>query len=165
MDCPKCIGKLQKKKIRIFSIDRWEKRINLGVKWGERVRAVDVDTKKKETIDIDQCFVCEGIWFDKGELKKFQQEKIGNKTVSSCLADKKLYKELNEKGGLCPKCKKPMRIVRGKNKGRNVLLDLCPKCEGVWLDGGEVNNFIKGLGRETSENIYKFFWSNNYIKK
>lgn len=37
MDCPKCVGKLQKKIM--------------------------------EDIEIDTCFVCEGIWFDANELE------------------------------------------------------------------------------------------------
>ena len=38
MDCPKCVGELQKKRM--------------------------------EHVEVDSCFVCEGVWFDAGELKE-----------------------------------------------------------------------------------------------
>jgi Zn-finger nucleic acid-binding protein len=42
----------------------------------------------------------------------------------------------------CPVCDLPMNEVR-KN---NVMIDVCPKCKGVWLDRGELNQLMKQVG-------------------
>ena len=45
----------------------------------------------------------------------------------------------------CPKDKRKMKSLRHKD----VLLDLCPKCSGVWMDGHEI---AKVLGPAYSQN-------------
>jgi len=39
----------------------------------------------------------------------------------------------------CPRCKKPMKKI---NKG-NVVIDICPKCKGMWLDDNEIDKLVK----------------------
>ncbi|WP_245574376.1 zf-TFIIB domain-containing protein [Desulfovirgula thermocuniculi] len=43
----------------------------------------------------------------------------------------------------CPVCRTPLR----ETPRYGVLLDLCPRCRGVWLDGGELEKVIS-LARE-----------------
>jgi Zn-finger nucleic acid-binding protein len=38
----------------------------------------------------------------------------------------------------CPMCNVPMREVNR----RGVLIDVCPECRGVWLDGGELDKLL-----------------------
>lgn len=42
----------------------------------------------------------------------------------------------------CPVCSIPMDEV---NKS-GVMIDVCPRCKGVWLDRGELNRLMEGLG-------------------
>ena len=46
---------------------------------------------------------------------------------------------------LCLKCSSPARAVCMEEvlTRRGVLIDVCPSCQGVWLDQGELNFFIK----------------------
>jgi len=40
---------------------------------------------------------------------------------------------------LCPNCSNEMREMLQQG----VLIDFCPSCKGVWLDGGEINYFVR----------------------
>ncbi len=40
---------------------------------------------------------------------------------------------------ICPKCKQDMIVV----EHRQIELDYCPKCEGVWFDAGELDLFLQ----------------------
>ena len=44
----------------------------------------------------------------------------------------------------CKDCRTGMR----KQKLEGVLIDRCPNCEGVWLDGGELEQLARGEGLE-----------------
>ena len=136
--------------------------INLGRHWGTQKNAGS-EVKKAGKLDLDKCFVCSGIWFDEGEMKKIAYHNPKKKTVGSYINESKLYKKLNEKGGLCPRCKIPMRKMRGKNSLRKIAIDVCKKCEGVWLDGGEVNYLLKDGAAKRVHNVWRYFWSNRFI--
>ena len=44
--------------------------------------------------------------------------------------------DLNYKPGACPRDHTPMlRVLSARNK--DVVLDSCPVCQGIWLDAGE----------------------------
>jgi Zn-finger nucleic acid-binding protein len=40
---------------------------------------------------------------------------------------------------ICPKCRQDTIVV----EHRQIELDYCPKCEGVWFDAGELNLFLQ----------------------
>lgn len=42
---------------------------------------------------------------------------------------------------ICPRCKQDMIVV----EHRQIELDSCPKCEGVWFDAGELNLLLECL--------------------
>ncbi|MBI3268213.1 MAG: M48 family metalloprotease [Planctomycetes bacterium] len=44
----------------------------------------------------------------------------------------------------CPKCRVDMKMVHTQ---AGVMIDLCPRCDGVWLDGGEIFHFGKDHAR------------------
>ncbi len=116
MDCPKCVGKLQK--------------------------------KQAEGIEIDVCFVCEGIWFDSNELKEilkrdslnFKKIDLGREELDGKEAGE-LKEKLDNKTGRCPVCNKSKSLVKKKFKDVNV--DICPIGHGLWLDGGEIHELRK----------------------
>ena len=162
MDCPKCVGKLQPFTLRLYKIEQMTVMPNLGWSWGTSI-SERLGIARPKTLELDKCFACEGIWFDKDELEKLKQEKVDKNTVGSHLDDYELYKQLNEKGGLCPKCKVPMRKLKGKKGLRHITVDVCGKCSGVWLDGGEVNYILKGGPKEKLTNIWRHFWYNRFI--
>ncbi|MBI1884018.1 MAG: zf-TFIIB domain-containing protein [Chlamydiae bacterium] len=111
MNCPKCTGKLQEHKV------------------------------EDEAIDV--CFVCEGIWFDHEELDQiiFKDSKDFNTIgLSGDDFDAKEMEgtdlDLNHKVGKCPSCGQSMKQTDYR---KHVLVDVCDKGCGIWLDGGEIH--------------------------
>ncbi len=113
--------------------------------------------KNVEDCKVDVCFVCEGIWFDSGELEKVIEadskdfnfidvgrEELDGKEIAG------MKEELDEKESACPRCGDGTKLVRREYGGkRKVNIDACPTCGGIWLDGGE----IKELRRRGIVNI------------
>ncbi len=99
-------------------------------------------------IRADVCFICEGIWLDKGEfaaLIKLDSKDFLYDHLSSSAYDgseiKELAQELNEKEGLCPKCSNILlKRTNYRGKKGDLMIDECSQCLGVWLDGGEIQN-------------------------
>lgn len=141
LDCPKCIGKLQKQKV--------------------------------EEIELDVCFVCEGIWFDAEELeavikadsKDFKYIDVGRESLDGkeAIAAGLL---LDKEKGKCPICNDGTELVKTVYKGKkNINVDLCPKGHGIWLDGGEIQMIRKrGLAKlhdllESFGDLFKYAFS------
>jgi len=91
-------------------------------------------------IEVDQCSTCHGIWFDKGELVELE------KVVEPVFMEfRKIPKEYDQLTGLwCPHCS-PQQMMNKERHDRDkqVIIDKCPRCEGVWLDGGELEAIQK----------------------
>lgn len=114
LGCPKCVGKLEPKKIG--------------------------------SVEVDVCFVCGGIWFDEGELKKAIEAKS---RLFSVLKDVKEVSRFEEnqaahfddkEGSLCPRCDDGTKFEKRRQGSMHV--DYCPKGHGVWLDTGEFENMV-----------------------
>jgi uncharacterized protein len=98
-----------------------------------------------DKVEVDHCTNCQGVWFDAGELELFLETKK--------LEDPHLYPayfttapeaKTSEKRRKCPICGKKMRKVIIGEKPK-VLIDACPKGDGLWFDGGEVDQLISQL--------------------
>ena len=169
LDCPKCIGKLQPFTIKLYDLDIEDIREYIPLTGLFTAKVKDPDwrgfngLKKSGRIELDKCFVCSGMWFDKGELKKVIKENPKKRTLGSYIHDSKIYKQLNAKSGLCPRCRVPMRKLQGKNRLKKTTIDVCPKCRGTWLDGGEINYLLKGH-KEISVNAVFRHFNSSYTK-
>lgn len=97
---------------------------------------------------IDICEKCNGVWFDRDELRKAKdntddslrwldfdlfEEKVGKYHTSSSEKD-------------CPV--DSIKILQQKYDKSNVLVETCPKCQGVWLDKNEFEKIIRYLHKE-----------------
>lgn len=123
MKCPKCDGTLNKV------------RITTRPEYGADILN---DAEQTTEIEVDQCLSCNGIWFDVKELDQYLAEKLiilNSPKVSR-------YKELDKKQGSCPKCGQKM-IQKPDPKGAGVTMDVCPKCQGAWLDSTEIDRIEK----------------------
>ncbi len=85
----------------------------------------------QESITLDLCQGCKGIWYDKGELG-FQQELEHD--VPALASAQKASKETDYP---CPRCKTHLEEVE-YCEGEHLLVDRCPSCEGIFLDRGEL---------------------------
>ncbi|MGD0337089.1 MAG: zf-TFIIB domain-containing protein [Candidatus Omnitrophota bacterium] len=136
MDCPKCVGKLEEVKIG-----------------------------RKRQFIINRCFACGGLWFDKGELFDAINKEIWDtvefELEEEPLQDDELKKEVDfdKMEAACPRCQgteKMIKMVSPRNK--NVTIDYCTKCEGVWLDAGEYDKLKMRSNIELKlEHLVDFF--------
>jgi|SaaInlV_125m_DNA_1040241.scaffolds.fasta_scaffold90125_1 Zn-finger nucleic acid-binding protein len=90
-------------------------------------------------IEVDQCPTCRGIWFDEQELPALLTH--SSKDFKS-LAQGKERSDLDKISGQCPVDDSDLMRVFSQ-PDRNVVIDRCPKCLGVWLDGGELKRLAK----------------------
>lgn len=123
MDCPKCGGVLNKVNIKVRP------------EYGADILQ---DAEQTSEIELDQCLSCNGVWFDVKELDQYLAEKL--LILDSPGVSK--YKELDKKVGTCPRCKQKM-VKRSGPKNAGFMLDVCEKCNGVWLDSSEIDKLEK----------------------
>jgi Zn-finger nucleic acid-binding protein len=84
---------------------------------------------------VDRCNGCEGIFFDQGELESvihlvnlFQSVTIDEEDIDS------VPQKEHERIVYCPEDRTEMnpKDIMG------LTIDICPKCNGIWLDRGEI---------------------------
>ena len=91
-----------------------------------------------DSITVDVCKNgCGGLWFDAGEL-----EKVDNATESAgeALLDMEGNGSSPAPNGqrMCPKCTGQPMMRHFASTRKQVEVDECPGCAGVWLDSGEL---------------------------
>jgi Zn-finger nucleic acid-binding protein len=95
-------------------------------------------------VELDYCETCKGVWFDSGELELL----LGMEKPGSLVADmlKSPEAKSNEAKRKCPICAQKMKkSILGQEP--KVLVDVCRRGHGLWLDGGEVGQLLKQMGR------------------
>ncbi len=135
MDCPKCpLGKLGE--------------VTVHALMGAPGQTVD--------LTVDQCFTCQGVWFDAGELDQYLKLKLT--VVSSDFLPDTSVKAIDQQIGKCPKCHVEME-QRKEPKRKNIVVDFCKTCGGLWLDIGELDRIeSKGLKiGEKFDSILEYF--------
>jgi len=86
-----------------------------------------------DSVAVDRCSRCDGIWFDAQELSQLLAEDA--RQVAE-LRRGASHEQLDEKRGLCPRdSAELLRMYSAID--RSVTLDACADCHGIWLDGGE----------------------------
>ena len=94
----------------------------------------------KYFLNLDYCSSCGGIWFDKGELTRFE------KTIEPTFIEvRKIPNKHDQLETLyCPSCANPQTLQKAEHfKDKNVIIDYCPVCKGIWLDKGELEAIQK----------------------
>lgn len=87
---------------------------------------------------IDFCGVCGGIWFDSGELRRLLGAELDKERLATELRQQEksyLRDEVDLPDKDCPVCGHNM--IKRMNHEAEILVDHCPQCRGLWLDGGE----------------------------
>lgn len=89
------------------------------------------------TLDVCQNG-CGGIWFDQFEFKKFDEKKEPDAEATLALKTRAGSKSASSEQHNCPKCQTVKMMRHFSSTKRQVLIDQCPLCAGVWLDVGEL---------------------------
>jgi uncharacterized protein len=100
---------------------------------GSQLVALGVDS-----LVVDVCrHGCGGIWFDHFELDKVDNahEELGKALIA---LDFNPAATILRNKRPCPKCMGVMMLQHQFSPDKPVVVDECPNCGGVWLDGGEL---------------------------
>lgn len=77
---------------------------------------------------------------------------------------RKLKKEakVDESNRICPKCITRMdKVIKG-----DIIIDVCPKCNGIWLDDQEIEKLIEyAKNQEKTKNTEKSNSTNSKIEQ
>jgi uncharacterized protein len=103
----------------------------------------------KYFINVDHCSSCGGIWFDNGELARLE------KTIEPKFVEFRTIPDQHDQMDIlsCPYCNVRQVLQKAEHpRDKKVIIDYCPECKGIWLDGGELKaireeNWMITLGR------------------
>ena len=106
-------------------------------------------------IEFEGCPKCHGLWLDRDELRKLKNKvgigelhwlngEVDNIGQAAAVASKRVCPR-NDNGNL-------LSVVFGKS---SVVLDWCPKCQGIWLDRGEYDKIVDYLRSEAGQSTIK----------
>jgi Zn-finger nucleic acid-binding protein len=100
-----------------------------------------------EGADIDVCTKCKGVWFDQDEMRQAKDQLEPDLNWMDFEIWKHTDKfKMSSTPVICPKCNDGMVTLDYDQTG--VMVDYCPQCRGVWLDGGEFKKIIGVLETE-----------------
>jgi len=96
-----------------------------------------------EGVMVDICPYCDGIWLDYEELSRItnmQSDLLEGPPVTEKLKWDEIIK--------CPLCEEGVPMVkRYFSKLKDIKVDKCPECKGLWLDTGELRAIIEFTGK------------------
>lgn len=95
-----------------------------------------IESMKKEVyaeVEVDRCPSCQGIFFDKGELKMMIDKKQGN--AADTLKFSSTSDQMDDMPAHCSRCNKAMIVAKGPG---DIRVDVCQQCGGTFLDQGEL---------------------------
>jgi len=99
-------------------------------------------------IKIEACSKCKGIFLDKDELRGLKDKTAKGSWQTLRWMDDEVeaigkHNAMPSKR-LCPKCRK-IQFVSASFGDSRILIDWCPKCNGVWLDRDEFQQIVEFL--------------------
>lgn len=85
-----------------------------------------------ESVELDVCPSCKGMWFDKGELDRLDE------SVTLSVEDE-AFEEVDLPPRTCPSCGGELRSYNHEAM-RALVVEICDSCEGFWLDEHELED-------------------------
>ncbi|MBI2034356.1 MAG: zf-TFIIB domain-containing protein [Candidatus Levybacteria bacterium] len=101
--------------------------------------------KNYNGVRIDECERCNGMWFDKDELRRAKDATDDDlRWLDFDLFEKKEGKfSAIKTDKKCPSCSSQMQSLQYMDS--KVTIDVCPSCNGVWLDNNELKKIVQYL--------------------
>lgn len=102
-----------------------------------------VTERYEGVVDIDRCPKCRGTWLDRGELEAVQHahvaghERAVREAPDLVAGAYDMARQENRPPVSCPKCRDEM-LRQEYGYASMVMVDRCPRGEGLWLDGHEL---------------------------
>jgi len=112
-----------------------------GMFWSGAMRCpkcrADMEQIDVEGVEVDRCTICNGIWFDAGEM-----DLLKNKQAAATIdiGDAKTGKQSNTIDSYqCPRCSGAMVKVVDPRQN-HIWYETCSACHGSYLDAGELRD-------------------------
>lgn len=119
------------------------------------MRPVKVMSHYDQQIDLEQCEKCGGIWFDESELYRARQGEA--EKIELMNAEILRNPTIIEAATLCcPRDEAVLQQFTDKYFPRDIILERCPSCQGIWLNRGTFTRYQKyrdGLMRPKEKSI------------
>jgi Zn-dependent protease with chaperone function len=96
----------------------------------------------RQSVVIEVCDRCQGLWLDRGQLYEFTADPQGlEKQLDQGLRDRR------PSDHACPRC--ACRLERGPLPGRDAVVEQCPECGGFWFAADQLQRAVaSGPGME-----------------
>lgn len=110
----------------------------------------DMIVVEYQSIELDYCNHCHGVWLDSGELELLM-ESTGLTGGAMSLGDVLKMPEArsSEAKRRCPIC--GWRMNKSTlGQAPKVLTDICSHGDGIWFDGGELDHLLTQLVKKPS---------------
>lgn len=91
-------------------------------------------------LEIDSCYICQGIWFDRDELRRFFSSEVLSRKFTLNQFKVKVKEETLLPERKCPRCEGELLEEIQLN---DLSVDECKSCRGIWLDSGEINRLLE----------------------
>jgi Zn-finger nucleic acid-binding protein len=119
----------------------------------------DMIVVEHQKIELDYCLRCSGVWLDSGELELLvavlKAEGANLSHTELLTPDEAKVAEAKRK---CPICGRKMdKVWLGKKP--KVLIDSCPLGDGLWFDGGELQQVLREMepaGKPAARDVLSF---------
>ena len=103
-------------------------------------------------VEIDHCTSCGGIWLDSGELDVLLDDPAQAKRLLSSFQQSGSATEQPRK---CPICDKKMAKVVVGRSDPPLMVDKCPRNDGLWFDTGELQEILNRADLDDGNRIQK----------
>ena len=113
----------------------------------------DMIVVEHSKIELDYCTSCHGVWFDSGELELLLESvslEPSGPFLNNILSSPETRS--SEKKRKCPICNKKMKKTT-IGQQPEILIDVCRQGDGLWFDGGEVEQLIRQLTKKQPEKL------------
>jgi Zn-finger nucleic acid-binding protein len=103
-------------------------------------------------VEIDHCTNCGGIWLDSGEIEMLLDDPVHAKRLLDSFQQSTSAREQPCK---CPICDKKMAKVVVGRSDPPLLIDKCPRGDGLWFDKGELQDILSRAKLDESNRIQR----------
>jgi Zn-finger nucleic acid-binding protein len=95
-------------------------------------------SRSMSNFQVDECPLCDGLWFDDQEPEKMVCTAAAPQYFFEPIAFDDSRKVVPEGQRRCPRCETVMDVF----SVREVSVDVCTSCRGMWLDRRELQKIL-----------------------
>lgn len=99
---------------------------------------VQMRSRNMSSFQVDECPLCDGLWFDDQEPEKMVCTAASPQFFFEPIAFDDSRKKVPEGQRRCPRCEVVMDVF----EVRDLPVDVCMNCRGLWLDRRELQQIL-----------------------